>query len=178
MRRAAIVASIMGAVLLAPSLGRAQAQFNVPEMKAVSVWGILGWGYYAHTGYGAGARYTIPLVQESLIKGQSFKDRLALEVGGDFLYTSWGVFGVSGSVLTIEPVAGLMWAFWLNDKLALYPKLDFGFAIGITSGALSGGGYSEFDFGGSAGVIYKLDSLALRAELGNLGLKAGVAFGF
>lgn len=186
MRRAGIAFAVALALLAVPSMSRAEGgpgemKLNVPNMQGVTAWGILGFGYGASTGFGIGGRYAYPLTHESVIKNQSFQDRFVLEAGLDLVFASYDFVGVNGGVTVIDPVVGLMWDFWLNDKLALYPKIDLGYRIYSWSGTLSGFNgllSNQFEFGASAGVIYKLDSINLRAELGNLGLKAGVMFPF
>jgi hypothetical protein len=147
--------------------------------KALTLWGAVGYGGM----YGVGARFMFP-VGPSLLKLSSIRDQLAVEFGVDYLRESYSDFG-NYSWSEILPVAGVMWQFWLLPNLAVYPKVDLGYAIGWFSGFDCGGYYgcSEPSYGGffwdiSAGVMYTLGKVALRAEIGNELVKGGVAFLF
>jgi hypothetical protein len=153
--------------------------------KALTLWGAVGYGGM----YGVGARFMFP-VGPSLLKLSSIRDQLAVELGVDYLRESYGYSGYlsSGdySWSEILPVAGCMWQFWLLPNLAVYPKVDLGYAIGWLSGydycdgiaGCSNPSYGGFFWDISAGVMYTLGKVALRAELGNELVKGGVAFLF
>jgi hypothetical protein len=72
-----------------------------------------------------------------------------------------------------------MWNFWLNEDVAVYPKLDLAYSFASASWPSGYGNPGNFAYGGlqieaAGGVMYKLSGLALRAELGSSFLKAGV----
>ena len=123
-----------------------------------------------------------PISQEGLLKHERVKDQLAVEFGVDLLRFSYGFLGNDYAFMELLPVAGVLWNIWLTDKLALYPKLDLGYAIGFFTGWEDSWGnrpsYGGFFWQASVGALYKLDSVSLRLELGNGLLKAGVGFGF
>lgn len=156
-----------------------------PGMKGLSLWGIIPWG-----GFGAGARFMMPLPIPSLLanSGTSLRDNWDLEFGADILHWSYtyGVPGYSFSYSWTEvlPVAGVMWNLWFNRNFALYPKLELGYAFGWFSDWNTGYGanqptYGGFFVAGDVGALYKLESgLTLRAEAGSDGLKLGAGWLF
>jgi len=156
-----------------------------PGMKGLSIWGIIPWG-----GFGAGARFMMPLPIPSLLAnaGTSLRDTWDLEFGADILHWSYD-FGVPGNSFNyswteVLPVAGVMWNLWFTKNFAVYPKLELGYAFGWFSDWNGGAGtnqptYGGFFIAGDAGALYKLDNgLTLRAELGSDGLKAGAGWLF
>jgi hypothetical protein len=209
MRRISLLASLLAAVFVAapamaqtktaaPATTKAAAPATTkaaapaaaataasgPTMdNTISVWGILGYQYSAGSGFGLGARYQKVVVPEGFLHlTNGIKDELGIEGGIDYLHYSWDFYGYGWSYNEFNVVAGVTWNFWLNPKLALYPKLDLGFGFGSWSSDLTGdtepSGYGGIYFAGSAGIVYKLDRLLLRAEVGSGSLRAGVAFGF
>ena len=150
--------------------------------KALTLWGAVGYGGM----YGVGVRFMFP-VGPSLLKLSNIRDQLAVELGVDYLRESYGYFSYGNySWSEILPVAGCMWQFWLLPNLAVYPKVDLGYAIGWLSGYdycngipnCSNPSYGGFFWDISAGVMYTLGKVALRAEIGNELVKGGVAFLF
>lgn len=146
-----------------------------------TVWGILG-GWYG--GYGVGARYMLPLPIKPLLAQNNLRDNFALEIGADFLTWSYG-FGNAGNYRwnAVLPVAGAMWNVWLNEKLAVYPKLDLGYFVGWYSGWNDTWGnhptHGGFFWNVALGGLYRLNNtVALRGELGWAGLKLGASFLF
>ncbi len=157
---------------------------SAPGMTGVSIWGILPWG-----GYGAGARFMLPLAIPSLLanSGTSLHDNWDLEFGADFLHWSYdyGFVGASSYSWTeVLPVVGAMWNVWFNQQFALYPKLELGYAFGWFSNWDTGFGSSQPTYGGffvagDIGALYKLgNGLTLRAEAGSDGLKLGAGWLF
>jgi hypothetical protein len=157
-----------------------------PGMKGLSIWGIIPWG-----GYGAGARFMIPLPIPSLLANArtSLHDNWDLEFGADLLHWSYDFGGPTTysfhySWTEVLPVAGVMWNVWFNQNFAIYPKLELGYAFGWFSDWNTGYGasqpaYGGFFIAGDAGALYKLDNgLTLRAELGSDGLKLGAGWLF
>jgi hypothetical protein len=156
-----------------------------PGMKGLSLWGIVPWG-----GYGAGARFMLPLPIPSLLanSGTSLRDTWDLEFGADILHWSYD-FGVPGESFSyswteVLPVVGAMWNVWFTRNFALYPKLELGYAFGWFSDWNTGSGASQPTYGGffvagDAGALYKLDNgLTLRAEVGSDGVKLGAGWLF
>jgi hypothetical protein len=185
MRKAGFALALVVA-LLVPSMGFAKGgpaeSSDGLNQQGISVWAILGYGYGPAglgTGFGLGGRYSYPLTHESVIKWRNqFQDRFVLEPGLDLAFFSINPLGSSYSVTYIEPVIGVLWALWFNDKVAVYPKIDLGYGIASVSSGYTGASYSHFDPAVQVGVIYRLDSINLRAELGSIGLKVGVMFPF
>ena len=158
------------------------SQPAAPLPKALTLWGAVGYGGM----YGVGVRFMFP-VGPSLLKLSNIRDQLAVELGVDYLRESYGYFSYGNySWSEILPVAGCMWQFWLLPNLAVYPKVDLGYAIGWLSGYdycngipnCSNPSYGGFFWDISAGVMYTLGKVALRAEIGNELVKGGVAFLF
>jgi hypothetical protein len=143
---------------------------------SATTWGIAGY----HLGRGLGARMTLPAA-DGLLQTSTVSDAFALDIGADYLVFSDDAAtpsrpATSGSIL--RPVAGLLWAFRLGDRLALYPKLEVGWNVpridarDPTLIAHYAGPHIE----GIAGLLLSLGRLSLRAESGWGYLKAGVGF--
>jgi hypothetical protein len=168
----------------APAAAPAAAtRVSGPTMdNQISIWGILGYNYSAGSGYGLGARYQKVVVPQGFLHlTNGIKDELGVEGGVDFLHYSWDFFGYGWTYNEFSVVAGVTWNFWFNDKFAAYPKLDVGFAFGSWSSDFVGddpSGYGGLIVQGAAGVVYKMDSLYLRAELGSSTLRLGAGFSF
>jgi hypothetical protein len=153
-----------------------------PELRGVSVWGVLPWG-----GLGAGGRFALPLSIPSLLRGTRLRDNFNLELGADFLRWSYdygiaGLGGFSYSWTEVLSVGGIMWNVWLNDRFCVYPKLDVGYAFGWYSGWSGGGarpGYGGPFADGAVGALYQLGGgLTVRAEAGSSGLRLGAGWLF
>jgi len=147
-----------------------------------SLWGVLAWG-----GYGAGARYMIPVPITQILTRTRFRDYWAVEFGADILRINYdyglGATPYSYSWTEVVPVVGMMWQVWFNDSFAAYPKVELGYAFGWysdtqgTTTGLSGG--NHFYPSGTAGILYKVgNGLTLRAEAGNIGAKGGISWLF
>lgn len=154
-----------------------------PQLKGLSVWGILPYAYYSSTGLGLGGRFMIPLSFPPLLHTPNvLGDGFALEFGADYLHWSQSVpFYGNFSVNWFLPSVGVMWNVWLNEKLVLYPKFSLGYYYAWVSNLPNGyGGYgSNLYWDIDLGAMYKLDNgLTLRAELGYSGLKLGVGWLF
>jgi hypothetical protein len=148
------------------------------SMRGASVWGILPWG-----GIGAGARFTMQLRIPPLLRNTSIRDNFSLEFGADILRWTYGqdtLFSSSYTWTEVLPVVGMSWNLWFNDALALYPKLESGYAFGwLSNTAYGSAGYGGVFVNGAAGLLYKLESgLTLRAEAGYSGLKVGAGWLF
>jgi hypothetical protein len=146
-----------------------------------SVWGILAWA-----GYGAGARYMIPVPITQILTRTRFRDYWAVEFGADIVRISYD-YGLGASPYSytwteVVPVVGMMWQVWFNDSFAAYPKVELGYAVGWysdnqTTTGLSGG--NHFYPSGTAGILYKVGGgITLRAEAGNIGAKGGISWLF
>ena len=153
-------------------------------LSSLSVWGVFDAGPV--DGAGVGLRLALPVVPQGLLHAK-VKDELVLEFGTDFVHYSdrVGYFGVyqDYSFNGILLVGGLAWNFWLTPQLALYPKLDLGYWTGWYSGWHDQYGYAHHDFSGlfvqgAVGLIYRLQKVDLRLELGSGLLRLGVGFPF
>lgn len=139
----------------------------------------------AGAGIGLGARYQLTLVPEGVLGSPRVRDDIGLEFGADWAHYSWNdtypAYGTVGwSYNEVAPVVGAVWNFWFTPRLALYPKLDLFYRIGWWSsnvpGASTPGGFGGFDAQLAAGLVYKLDKVALRAEIGSYSIRFGVGF--
>jgi len=153
---------------------------GAPALRGPTLWGMIPWG-----GIGVGGRFMIPLGIGPVLNGSSVRDSFALELGADLLHFSdsvgAGAYSYSWSWNELLPVGGIMWNIWLNDRFALYPKVELGYALAWVSGSSGtyGSGYGGVFFSGAGGALYKMDSgLTLRAELGIAGLKVGAGWLF
>jgi hypothetical protein len=149
-----------------------------PRSTGISAWGILGYG----NGLGVGGRFMMTAVPEGFLQHDRFKDQLAVEFGVDLLRFSYDFLSDDYGFMAILPVAGVLWNVWLNDRFALYPKLDLGYAVGFYTGWNNAWGsrptHGGFFWQTSVGLLYKTGPVALRLELGNGLLKAGAGLGF
>jgi hypothetical protein len=163
-----------------PVASAAAPQGNItgPPLGGPTVWLMLNWN-----GVGAGGRYMFPLGIPSLLKRTPFKDSWALEAGVDLFHISSDYYYGSYTYNELIPTVGVMWLVWLREDFAVYPKVDAGWQFGFGSNANSLCG-SACDLGGiwvegAAGLLYKVGGgITLRAELGNYGIKGGVAWLF
>lgn len=167
----------------APAAAPAASTAGSTMDNNISVWGIVGYRYSAGSGWGLGARYQKVVVPEGFLHlTNGVKDELGVEGGIDYTSYSWDFYGYGWTYNEFDILVGVTWNFWLNPKLCLYPKLDLGFGFGSWSSSAPGignpSGYGGIFFQGAAGVVYKLNRISLRAEVGSSSLRAGVSFAF
>lgn len=146
--------------------------------KGLSVWGIFPW-----QGYGFGARFMLPVGIQPILRGSGITDNFALEFGADFVHWTDGYLnGTDYGVSHVTPVFGLMWNIWLLPQLAIYPKVELGYAVGWFTGWANTGSRPDANYvfwNLSGGLLYKVNSaLTLRAETGYAGAKLGVGWLF
>jgi hypothetical protein len=152
--------------------------------ESLSFWAVLDPGPI--DGVGFGGRVMLPLAPQGVLHNPRVRDEFTLEVGADFVHYQDRVgfapatFDYSWNGVLL--VGGPTWNFWFTPRFALYPKLDVGYFVGWYGGR-SVAPYSRAEFDGfflqgAVGLIYKLQSLSLRAELGSGLLRVGVGFPF
>jgi hypothetical protein len=125
-----------------------------------------------------GVRYQKTLVKQGLLRTGSVRDDVGLEGGLDYFHYSFNNVGADYSYNEVAVLVGAVWNFWfLDGKLALYPKVDVGYRFGSWSMS-SIGGYGGVVVQGSGGVAYRLARLTLRAEAGSGSLRLGAGFAF
>lgn len=177
--------------------GRPATSYSGAGENLLTPWLVLDPGSPA--GVGLGVRYLLPVVPEGLLTGQlrGIREELDVEFGADFLHWSYDVtypyidpvtFGLTYrtdtyGVSAFDIVGGLLWNWWLTPKVAVYPKLDLGYRYAWLSNypsAVGGSGpsFSEVFVEGAAGVMFKLDKVALRLEAGSHTVKLGAGFVF
>jgi hypothetical protein len=187
MRRLLAVVAFGLLMSAAPALAEVTPRDKVPVGGMdgqISAWGIYSYRY-SFGGYGLGARYQKTVLPQGVLNNPSIREDIGIEGGIDFAHYSWD-YGFGSSAWTYNEfsiVAGPVWNFWLSPQIAVYPKLDIGFAFGswtVPSGLSSNlhptsGGVL---FQGAVGGVYKLDKFALRLELGSAYIRGGVAMNF
>lgn len=148
--------------------------------NAFSAFGILSY-WYSESGLGLGLRYQKTLVKNQILKAANVHEEIALEGGLDYFHYGFSTLGYDWSYNEFVLLVGGVWNFWiLDDRLALYPKIDLGYRFGSwsNSGIASPGGYGGVVFQVSAGAVYKLGKLALRGEVGSGSVRLGAAVTF
>lgn len=150
------------------------------KLRASGVTPWLGLGYYGL--YGVGVSYMMP-VANGVLKHATIRDQFMLEFGATYLRRSYSWITDSDYVWNeVVPTGGVAWMVWLKPNLAVYPKVDVGYAFGWLSGFECNGcsdpSYGGIFINGSAGVMYDLGSMVLRGEVGNELVKGGVGFLF
>jgi hypothetical protein len=157
------------------------------ENATVSLFAGLGYSYGFSVGLGLGARYQWVIVPKGFLHSlpPTMHDEFALEPGFDYFHASYSVVGYNWDYNEFTPLIGALWNIWLNDKLAVYPKLDIGYRIVSWSASYNGmsiGGAHDYLFPvyieGAAGVIYRIGAVSLRAEVGWEDLRLGAGFSF
>jgi hypothetical protein len=148
----------------------------------LTLFAALGYGYGYGTGYGLGARYQIVFADHVLKLPPGKHDEFGVEFGLDWYHVGYEYkapgFSYEWSYNEFTPVVGVTWNFWLTDKLALYPKIDFGYRfISWNDDRLNGydAAVGHLYFQGTGGIVYKVGPVALRAELGWASLRVGAA---
>ncbi len=191
MRKVVLAISALAVLAIAAPAGAAPAG-GIPVRPAsyagvatmdrdLSVWGLLApYAYGAGGGYGLGARYQLVVAPSGVLHLQNGRDELGIEFGADWVHYSWSFYGYNWTYNEISPVVGVVWNFWLNDQLALYPKIDLTFRYGSwssTPGFAHPSGYGGAGLELAAGLVYRLKQpVALRVEAGTYALRLGVAF--
>jgi hypothetical protein len=149
----------------------------------ISAFGAVGYSYGFAVGLGLGARFEWVVVPKGFIHSLSapMHDEFAIEPGFDYFHAGYSSLGVNLDYNEFTPLVGVLWNFWLNDKVAFYPKLDIGYRIASWSESVNGmsvGGAHADVFPvyveGAAGAIYRAGSVSLRAEVGWEALRLGV----
>ena len=142
----------------------------------LSIMAYLPW-YYGF-GFGVSVGYAIPVLPNGFIP--SINDSFDIEPGASISYASYGYgygFGTSYSFVNLNPYVQANWRFHFSERFAAYAHVGAGVNIPIGYNGLNYGGYFYFDIG--PGITYQIgDRIALRAEAGTGGLRAGIAILF
>jgi hypothetical protein len=142
----------------------------------LSIWGIFSYAYSVGTGLGVGVRYQKTLVPEGFLRNAEISDDLGVEGSLEYRHYEWD-FITEGSYNELDIAAGVVWNLWLSEQFAVYPKLGLGVGIGFwDDDDYDTGGYGGVFVLAAAGVVYQIDSLTLRAELGTNALQLGIGF--
>lgn len=155
---------------------------NATMSNNLTLFGSIGYGYGYGTGFGAGIRYQIAFVKRVLKLPPGKHDEFGLEFGMDYYHVGYHYSFLGNdydwSYNEFTPVIGVTWNFWLTDRLAVYPKIDFGYRfVSWNSDVLQGydPGLGHFYFQGTGGVVYDVGPVKLRAEIGWVSVRFGVA---
>ncbi len=194
MKKLGMISCVLAMLGASPALAAPRAAASGSRSgldNSVTVLGILGYSYYFANAYGVGVRYQ-KVLAPNLLRAQ-IRDDLSLEAGLDVTHSSWSYadwwsgYNTTFSYTGVSPVVGLVWNFWLNDKISLYPKADLGWEFG-TFKAQSADPYwnsafywNSHAYGGAyldlaGGLAVKLEKVSLRLQAGIHGLYAGVGF--
>jgi hypothetical protein len=161
--------------------GESESQSPRGQMnRTVSVLGNLGYAYSAGTGFGLSGRYQHTVSGEKgLLKSRRVKDDIGIEGALDYYHYSFDLVGVDWAYNEVVLSASVVWNLWVSNELAVYPRLGVGYGYGSFSSDLDGlgdpDGYGGVGLFAAAGVVYNLDAILLRAELGSGALNVGVA---
>jgi opacity protein-like surface antigen len=162
---------------------RGSIRDNGPHDRPASA-SIMAWiPWWEGFGIGVTGRYEIPIVHDGFIG--SINNSVSIEPSLGLAHTSYGYGRFGGfdrdlSITNITPAVYGLWSFYFSEDFRAYAAVGLGFNIGIVSDDY-GTGYeaNHFYWDLAAGLFYNVSSsIALRAELGNQGLKGGVAFLF
>lgn len=188
--RTLIAATLLAGLLVAaPAHAAEPARHTAGELTG---WLILGAGYGYHDGYdngfGLGVRYRMPLLPGGILRpnASGIRDTFDLEFGADLVRYAYryrvAPFDYAYSWTAFRPRAGVMWNFWFNQQLALYPKLDLGYQFGWFDGwdsTASSPSWSGLFLEPSIGLIWRFrPATSLRLEAGSEGLKVGLGLAF
>ena len=156
--------------------------------KSISVFGAVGYSYGFAAAVGVGARFQWVLVPQGFLQRRHAKmhDELALEPGFDYFHAGYsvgaGAYNVSWGYDEFTPLVGVVWNVWLNDNVAVYPKVDVGYRIASWSESVNGATTATVHadlfpvyFQGAVGIVYRLGIVSLRAEAGWEALRGGIA---
>jgi hypothetical protein len=152
--------------------------------NTVSAFGVLGYGYSGlGSAPGEGLRYQKTLVTGVSLHGPKVHDDIGFEGGLDFVHYSWSIPGYpqySWSYNEFSALAGVVWNFWIGDKLSLYPKVELAYGFGSASSyaGIATPSYGGLWFQGAGGVAYKLGPIALRGEAGWRAVRLGAGYSF
>jgi len=152
--------------------------------NTVSLFGVLGYGYSGlGSAPGVGLRYQKTLVTGVSLHGPKVHDDIGFEGGFDFVHYSWQLPGFpqyNWSYNEVSVLAGVVWNFWIGDKLALYPKVELAYGFGSSSSfeGVAAPSYGGLWFQGAGGVAYKFGPIALRGEAGWRAVRLGAGYSF
>jgi hypothetical protein len=146
-----------------------------------------GHGGDYESGFGLGGRYRLSLAPQGVIRpgSSSVRDSIDLEFGGDLVRYDYhyhtAPYDYHYAWWALRPRLGVMWDFWINPQLALYPKLDLGYEFGWFDGwEPAAGSHPHYDglfLEPAIGLIWRFrPATSLRVELGTQGLKLGLGF--
>lgn len=122
-------------------------------------------GFDWEGGFGLGLRADIPILDRSRMYNS--RDELAISVGGDVMFVSFG----GSNQLHIWPTATVQWSLAVNDRFVFYPEL------GLTAKFERDGWDGMYPNIGFGGRYYTYKSVAVVGRLGwPVALSAGVAF--
>jgi hypothetical protein len=178
----AVLALTASPAAAAPAAMYTQSSAPGPGDRSVSVWAVMDPGPY--DGLGVGARYTLPIVPQGVLRSPTVRDEFTLELGADFVRYSDRIGLPPGPFVDYAwngflAAAGGAWNFWFTPRFAAYPKVDVGWWYGWYTRSTFPPGYTRASFDGlfvqgALGLIYRFDRVALRLEGGSGLVRAGI----
>ena len=170
----------------APSPVEPQSGFDVPDGPSAWVLGAFSFAYTG-TGFGVLGYFQLPVVPDGVLHSVPWlRDVISVEAGLAIRHHAWNTGGgatrYDWSFTEVSISATGNWNFWFTPQFAAYPRIGVGFGFGSVA---TPNGYAgvAYNYGGlhgiaGAGVIYRLGSFGLRAELDNRTLAVGVGLTF
>jgi opacity protein-like surface antigen len=153
---------------------------SVHESRPYTLSAMLYVPWWYGIGIGVNARFEIPVVKDGFIP--QINDQFSIEPSLSFDYRSRGYGFVDDRLkfIDITPAVYAMWSFHITPKFRPYGAIGLGYNIGIwldddeVLGRDVSNNYFYFDV--AAGLFYNFsEHVALRAELGAVGPKVGLA---
>ncbi len=153
---------------------------SVHESRPYALSAMLYVPWWYGIGIGVNARFEIPVVKDGFIP--QINDQFSIEPSIAFDYRSRGYGFVDERLkfIDITPAVYAMWSFHITPKFRPYGAIGLGYNIGIwlddndVVGRNVDNHYFYFDV--AAGLFYNFsEHVALRAELGAVGPKVGLA---
>lgn len=149
---------------------------------ALSAMAFVPWWY--GIGIGGSLAFEIPIVHNGFIP--SINDSFSIEPSFSFAWTTWrGTRSVYDNDygLLFRPAVAALWSFYFKPNLRAYAELNIGYARvnrSYESGSRSYTyGYNYFYGELNVGMFYNVHkNIALRAEVGFHGMRAGASFLF
>jgi hypothetical protein len=149
---------------------------------ALSAMAFVPWWY--GIGIGASLAFEIPIVHNGFIPG--INDSFSIEPSFSFAWTTWrGTrrYFDDDHGLLFRPAVAALWSFYFKPNLRAYAELNIGYARVNRSYESASRtytyGYNYFYGELNVGMFYNVHkNIALRAEVGFYGMRAGAAFMF
>jgi hypothetical protein len=146
---------------------------------ALSMMAFVPWWY--GIGIGPSLAFEIPIVHDGFIP--RVNDQFSIEPSFSFAYTTWRDsydYYNDDFALMFRPAVAALWSFHFSSKLRAYAEVNIGYTRVNHKYDVSGTGfdvgYNYFYGELNVGMFYNFSQrLSLRAEMGFMGLRTGLA---